>query len=163
MSVVATVLDSTVGDVAGGTMPIQYNKYRLGREHSMMGVQRRGKPNLGWGGVPTGQGSISETALFTESWRLSRNWPGKEGHLSEGTTYEKAWRCGEFTMCLWTNKKGTGEGGPGVTARRREVHASSFLCCHRFSHLDFSKSKSKTRWYIGPHGVSTVKSLFFPL
>lgn len=48
----------------GGAMSIQYNKYRPRRKHCM-GAQRRGNPNLGWGGV--GQGSVSGTVPFTES------------------------------------------------------------------------------------------------
>lgn len=71
----------------------QYNIISAGQEGSTacMRAPRRGKPNLGRGGV--GQGRVSGTSPFAKSLRVSRNWPGKEGYSSEEAAYEKAWRC----------------------------------------------------------------------
>lgn len=137
----------------------QYNIINTGPEVSTacMGAQKRGKPNLRWGRV--GQGSVSRTAPFTEFWRMSRNWPGKEGHLSEGAAYEKAWRCGSL-QCI-----------SGIMRRKQERAArgwwhrgGQFMYPHSSvatGFLTWASVGAKVRWYIGPHRVS--KSPFSPL
>lgn len=116
MWVVATIRGQCGTRPWGVDTPVglcQYNIINTGPDVSTActRAQRRGKPNLGWGKV--GEESVSGTAPFNEFWRRSRNWPGKKGHLSEGSAYEKAWKCGNLQCYQCNKEKGTGEGRSG--------------------------------------------------